>query len=190
MALKGSITLRVASQAFCLGVSRLTWGPLRKRVYQSISGARGGQDSFCGLGLRTGGAGLRTGWPGFEAARPAAAGCRGGGGVFLSAAGRCCGGFGGLGRTEVRGASGKGGSVWVVPACAAFAGSASRGRSSKNRARTTGLAAVFEHLSLVGAHPHSLRLGGPLLKNWILSGLGFSPHLWLDAEFAAVASFG
>src|SRR5579859_5142766 len=64
IALKGSITSRVASQAFCVGVMRLTCGPLRKRAYQSIKGASGGQLSCCRLGSRTG-------WLGLEAIAPA-----------------------------------------------------------------------------------------------------------------------
>ncbi len=38
MALKGSTTLRTASQAFSFGVSGLTCGPLKKRAYQLTMG--------------------------------------------------------------------------------------------------------------------------------------------------------
>src|ERR1039457_6032211 len=70
IALKGSITLLVASQTFCSSVNRSTCVPFWKRAYQSRWGARGGQDSCCRLALRTGLFGL-------DAIAPAAPACTG-----------------------------------------------------------------------------------------------------------------
>ena len=67
-ALKGSTTLRAASQRFSLGVIGFTCGPLVNRIYQLIS-FWGGQGAGCGAGWPlapagafqvVGGAGLAT----------------------------------------------------------------------------------------------------------------------------------
>jgi hypothetical protein len=108
--LKGSTTLRTASQPFSLGVSGLTCGPLVKRIYQLIVDW-GGQ-----------GAGFGTGWA------PAGGGFPAAGGIASEAAltagqGRVAGAAAGAGvrGCGASGSDGLGGGACAKPACTGIA---------------------------------------------------------------------